>query len=231
MYISLVAAVVSVLMLCGAEFTTIFGVGNTSKILAALGIANALVNGINGVLHMIPSQTNTQFPLGPTVSAAAKVAALFLAVSVSLLLLSPPAQAQAPKKTTVAAAKTNPVLAIQTFTVADLQAALTDAQAQTPPDATAAACYSALIPIVQSGVANPLPKGLGAFQALQKARDFKAMLANLQSPNGPLAALNTACAPLIVDTQTTLIQLGIIGGGVVATAPLALPLLALPAGL
>lgn len=159
---------------------------------------------------------------------------ILLAASLACALAVAPAVAQ-PKtpatKVTASAAKANPVLAIQTFTVADLQAALADAQAQTPPDNTSAACYQALIPIVQSGVANPLPKGLGAFQALQKARDFKAMLANLQSPNGPLAALNVACAPLVVDTQTTLIQLGIIGGGVAAAAPLTLPLLALPAGL
>ena len=57
------------------------------------------------------------------------------------------------------------------------------------------------------------------------------MIANLQSPNGPLASLNVACAPLIVDTQNTLIQLGIIGGGVVASTGITLPLLALPAGL
>lgn len=116
-----------------------------------------------------------------------------------------------------AQAQNNPIAVIQTFTVNDLQAALADAQAQTPPDTTAANCYQALIPIVQSSVANPLPAGPGAFQAIQKIRDAKALLANLQSPTGPLAALNTACAPLILDAQNTLIQLGVTTGAVAAT--------------
>lgn len=107
------------------------------------------------------------------------------------------------------AATANPLSVLQKFTTDDLQAALLDAQAN--KDIAAVNCYTALIPLVQSGVANPLPKGLGAFQALQKARDLKAMLANLQSPNGPLASLNIACAPLVMDVQTTLIQLGVSG--------------------
>ncbi len=67
MWLSIVAALGSVLVLCGAEFTTIFGSVETAKILAALGIVNACVNGLNGVLHMIPSQSGAteQFPLGP----------------------------------------------------------------------------------------------------------------------------------------------------------------------
>lgn len=66
-WFSIGAAIISVLMLCGAEFTTIFGDIATTKLLAGLGIANAIVNGVNGVLHMIPSQKNAadQFPLGP----------------------------------------------------------------------------------------------------------------------------------------------------------------------
>jgi hypothetical protein len=70
-WISIVAAIISVLVLCGAEFTTLFGALATNKILAALGIANAVINGINGVLHMIPASAPTtvaganQFPLGP----------------------------------------------------------------------------------------------------------------------------------------------------------------------
>jgi hypothetical protein len=74
MWLSIIAAIVSVLVLCGAEFTTLFGDIATSKILAALGIVNAVINGVNGVLHMIPaSQPATvaaanQFPLGPSKS-------------------------------------------------------------------------------------------------------------------------------------------------------------------
>ena len=68
-YLSLAAAIVSVLVLCGAEFTTLFGTVATSKILASLGIVNVIINAANGVLHMIPSQSGAaaaaQFPLGP----------------------------------------------------------------------------------------------------------------------------------------------------------------------
>lgn len=77
MWISIIAAAVSALLLCGAEFTTIFGTENTGKILAALGIVNALINGANAVLHAIPSSVPTtaasaaQFPLGPAVAKAA----------------------------------------------------------------------------------------------------------------------------------------------------------------
>ena len=70
MWVSIAAAIISALLLCGAEFTTIFGAGNDAKILAVLGIFNAIINGANAVLHMIPSQTGpagaAQFPLGPS---------------------------------------------------------------------------------------------------------------------------------------------------------------------
>ena len=125
----------------------------------------------------------------------------------------------------------NPILLLQQFTVSDLQAALADAQAQNPPDAVSIACYSALIPLVQSGVANPLPAGPGLFQALQKARDAKALIANLNSPTGPLAALNTACAPLILDAQNTLLGLGISVGLVSTPAGAATTLAGVPAAI
>ena len=126
-----------------------------------------------------------------------------------------------PGKPTVPQVQQNPLLVLQQFTVADLQAALKDAQSQTPPDTTAATCYGALIPFVQSQVQNPLPQGAGVFQALQKARDAKAYLANIQSPTGPLAGLNQACAPLVLDVQNTLLTLGISVGVIAnpATAP------------
>lgn len=68
-YISLAAAVISVLLLCGTELTTLFGATAETKILAALGIFNVVINAVNGVLHMIPSVSGpagaAQFPLGP----------------------------------------------------------------------------------------------------------------------------------------------------------------------
>ena len=71
-WLSIVAALGSVFVLCGAEFTTLFGTIATAKILAALGIVNAGINGVNGVLHMIPAQKNLspsqadKFALGPS---------------------------------------------------------------------------------------------------------------------------------------------------------------------
>lgn len=72
MWTSIVAAVISALLLCGAEFTTLFGEAVEVKLLAALGIFNAIINGANAVLHMIPSQSGAagaaEFPLGPKTS-------------------------------------------------------------------------------------------------------------------------------------------------------------------
>jgi hypothetical protein len=62
---SLGAAIISVLLLCGAEFTTLFGQVATDKILAGLGIFNVVVNAVNGVLHFIPSKPDATFLLGP----------------------------------------------------------------------------------------------------------------------------------------------------------------------
>ena len=146
-----------------------------------------------------------------------------------LALAAPTYAAQTKTKTsaklTTAQAVTNQIALIQAFTVSDLQAALADAQAQTPPDTVSASCYSALIPIVQSNVANPLPAGLGGFQALQKARDLQNLIANINSPNGPLAPLVTACAPLNLSVQNVLVGLGLKAGlvaGIAASGGVAL---------
>lgn len=132
-------------------------------------------------------------------------------------------------KPTVTQAQQNPLIVVRQFTIADLQAALADAQAQSPPDTVAANCYTALIPFVQSQAQNPLPAGAGVFQALQKARDAKAYLANIQSPTGPLASLNTACAPLVLDVQNTLVTLGVSVGVIANPAGAAATLSGLPA--
>jgi hypothetical protein len=74
MWLSIAAAIISVLLLCGTELTTLFGAHTETMILAALGIFNAIINAINGVLHMIPSVTGpvgaAEFPLGPSTPAA-----------------------------------------------------------------------------------------------------------------------------------------------------------------
>lgn len=73
-WLSIIAALGSVFVLCGAEFTTLFGSIATGKILAALGIVNAGINAANGVLHMIPAQKEltpveaAKFALGPKAS-------------------------------------------------------------------------------------------------------------------------------------------------------------------
>jgi len=66
-WLSIIAMIVSALVLCGAEFTTLFGSVATAKILAGLGVINAVINGVNGVLHMIPSKPGAmdQFALAP----------------------------------------------------------------------------------------------------------------------------------------------------------------------
>lgn len=74
MWISIIAAIVSGLLLCGAEFTTILGPTDTGKLLAGLGIVNTIINAANAVFHMIPASAPTtiaaadKFPLGPAKS-------------------------------------------------------------------------------------------------------------------------------------------------------------------
>jgi hypothetical protein len=139
------------------------------------------------------------------------------------------AAAAASTRPSVTQAQQNPLIVVRQFTIADLQAALADAQAQTPPDIVAVNCYTALIPFVQSQAQNPLPAGAGVFQALQKARDAKAYLANIQSPTGPLASLNIACAPLVLDVQNTLVTLGVSVGVIANPAGAAAAVSGLPA--
>lgn len=133
-------------------------------------------------------------------------------------------------KITQASAQQNPLLVLQAFTLSDAQAALADANGQTPPDTVAAACYTAIIAMLGNPLSDPLPQQPGLFIAYQKARDAKAFLSSIQSPTGPLAPLNQACAPLVLDAQQTLIGLGVATGVIAATATAGgAPLLALPA--
>jgi hypothetical protein len=128
----------------------------------------------------------------------------------------------APTSTTpspAATSLTNAVGALQSFTVADLQNAIGDAQAQTPPDTVAITCYNALLPAVEANVKNPLPAKAGVFMALQKARDLadngSVVLSSIQ--NGPI---NTACAPLVLSTSQTL--LGLQAKGIAAAGAISL---------
>jgi hypothetical protein len=117
---------------------------------------------------------------------------------------------------------------IQTFAIGDLQAAIADAQAQPAgslANTLALPCWQALLAAAQNPIANPLPNQLGAFLAIQKAIDLKSNLAALLLPSAsnPLTQVNMACAPLVVDVNTTLLLLGINTGIVVGTGGVALP--------
>jgi hypothetical protein len=124
-------------------------------------------------------------------------------------------------KLTAQQVQQNPLVLIQQFTTNDLNNAIDLANAQTPPDTVAVACWQVLLPIVQA--AQTAPGGASAGNALQlgiatgiqDTRDAQSLIANLQSPTGPLAKVNTACAPVVVQLNTTLTLLGV-GGGVVA---------------
>jgi hypothetical protein len=187
----------------------------------AATLALFLAVGLFGLLTLEPARAMAQTPQAmgvPEPRAKVRVAA---ATRVAAAATKPAASSPTPPaptagQLTATQVQQNPLLLIKNFTIGDLQAALDDADTQTPPDTAAAACYSALLTVVQSNVASPLPAGPGLFQALQKARDAKALIANLQSPTGPLSALNNACAPLVLDAQSTLLGLGV-GVGLVAS--------------
>lgn len=170
--------------------------------------------GIGGVIAiLLPEAAKVAKKISPTgvgvLLLAAGFAASFFCPGFAEAAAAKASAKPATSKLTATEVQQNPLALLQQFTVGDLEAALADANAQTPPDTAAAACYKALLAVVQSNVADPLPAGPGIFQALQKSRDAKALIANLQSPNGPLASLNASCAPLVLDAQNTLLTLGV----------------------
>lgn len=91
-WLSIVTAIGSALVLCGAEFTTLFGAAGSAKVLAMLGLINVAANAANAVLHMIPSQSTPEaaktFALGP------KVAMFFLCLALGALAFAQPTYAQ-----------------------------------------------------------------------------------------------------------------------------------------
>lgn len=157
---------------------------------------------------------------------------LLLIAPIALLALAacaqtpPPVVATPPSistaTATLAPAPTDPLSGLRNFTVADLQAASADAHAQTPPDQTAYQCYdflSANLPTLPSF--TPGAK-VGAVLAFQKIRD---LASGTTSQNGFLKQLNLACAPLVIDTQTTVNKLILLGAGGAATGGTLSPLL------
>lgn len=86
---------------------------------------------------------------------------------------------------------------LQATVVADLQAASADAKLHN--DTRHGACWDALIPFVQSGLANPLPNKPGLFLLVQKGFDFSA------SAGQPLVPTNVAqaCGPVVLDLKVS----------------------------
>ncbi len=161
-------------------------------------------------------------------SPATKAVIAFLIVSFALsfafqAFAQPKTAAAAPVgKLTAAQAQANPLAILQKLPITDLQAALADAQANN--DATTIPCWQALLDAAQAQQAAPtVPAGI--FSAIQKARDLKVAAANALSPTGPLAKLNIACAPLLMDVNNTLLMLGVSTGLVVGTGGISLPAL------
>lgn len=112
--------------------------------------------------------------------------------------------------------KADPLSQLSAFTLADLQAASADAHAQTPPDVTAYQCYDYLIALVPTITPPGQVPTMGAILIFQKNRD----LANgLSTANSQLKSLNLACAPLVIDTQTLINRLALIGAGTAAIVP------------
>lgn len=150
----------------------------------------------------------------PKVPPVAKIgAAILLAIMIGSLWPDP-ASAQGPvktpAKTATAPVTRDPQSVLKTFVVNDIQAALDDATANN--DQAAIDCWTAMLPAIQSAQ-NPLPTKLGAFLALQKARDAVRGIDMFKAGVGPLADLKNKCAAIIVDTNTFLIRLGVLGGG------------------
>ena len=164
-------------------------------------------------------------------------------VFAAVTALSLAACASQPAATTAAvpAAATepsNPLVALQTFTLADIQAASADAHAQpaqpgcSSGDCTAYQCYDWLSANLPSAPSFTAGSTVGAVLLFQKGRDA---LNGVSGSNGFLASFNRACAPLATDVKVTLAKFGLIAAGTAATggalAPAAAGLPALGAAL
>lgn len=103
----------------------------------------------------------------------------------------------------------NPIAAVQTITVEDLQNALNDATSQTPPDERHAQCWAALIPFVQNyNATSILPTSPGLALLAQKTFDLQ------QTAGKPLIPDNvvTACALTFSDLQLDVAKIaGLLG--------------------
>jgi len=107
----------------------------------------------------------------------------------------------------------SPVASLQQFTVADLQAALADANARTPPDTRHGKCWQALIPVAQqwqSPVHAPTAPGLA-----ELAQTFFDAQAALNQPLVPDSVIE-ACSETVFDLKIDFARLaGLVGVRVV----------------
>jgi hypothetical protein len=139
------------------------------------------------------------------------ISVLFLAGLDSAMAQGAKVSATMTKSTTPSAPATrDPMSVLKTFVVSDIQAALDDATANS--DQPAIDCWTAMLPAVQNAQ-NPLPTKLGAFLALQKARDAVRGVDMFKAGVGPLADLKNKCAAIVVDTNTFLLRIGVLSGG------------------
>ena len=147
----------------------------------------------------------------------AKVLAVLLAIGLCLFAFPARAQVPAPAppgKPTLAQILGNPQLLFAQFSqnlIGDLQNALADAKAQTPPDVDSVNCYSFLLTLANSPLVNPNILGgtPGVFTAIQKGRDVANNFNSLTGPSGPLSGLNSACAAWAADNRITLAQIAV----------------------
>jgi hypothetical protein len=147
-----------------------------------------------------------------------------------------------PDGSTAPANAVDPLTFLRQFSYTDLNNALTDANAQTPPNKTSASCWAYLLtlvpapaPAASSTGTNPtatpstdpststaatslLPTTPGIASAIQKALDDQQLLVTWLSPGGGLEQLNLACAPLVNMVNARLLT----GGTVTAAAAAAL---------
>lgn len=116
-----------------------------------------------------------------------------LILAAGLALAAGPALAQ----TSTAAWTISLPANLQNLAIADLQNASADAKLHN--DTRHGACWDALIPFIQSGLANPLPNKPGLFLLVQKGFDFSA------SAGEPLVPTNVAqaCGPVVLDLKVS----------------------------
>jgi hypothetical protein len=151
---------------------------------------------------------------------------IILALALPLLsACSGQVQVSAPATTSPIVTSTDPLAQLKAFTLSDLTAATADAHAT--GDQTAYQCYDYLITWLPTLPSFTPATNVGAVLAFQKLRDLNASANNVQNSLKPL---NLACAPLVIDTQTTINKLISIAGGAAATGGITgiLPVLPLP---